>query len=168
MKKLLEQNEKEITEISFSDSSIIEQNDIYYLFTTVRNNGLNQLRLFCSSKLLGEYHEHPKSPVCVSNKFGRNAGSLIEYSNKLFRLAQDCENSYGDNVHVLKIDELSINDYQESVVKENIFDRNDVFYKLGGHQLNVVEFKGKTIIATDAKEYHLFIMSRLLHKIGVF
>ena len=97
-----------------------------------------------------------KSPICVNNKYGRNAGHFTEYYGELFRFAQDCEKGYGDNVHVLKAKNMSEDDYQEDVVKENILDRYSKFYKFGGHQLNIAEFQGKTVIATDAKEYHCF------------
>lgn len=32
---------------------------------------------------------------------------------------------------------------------------------------NVAELKGKTVIATDAKEYHYFMVNRILHKVGL-
>ena len=126
---------------------------------------MNQLRLFCSNEFMGEYHEHPESPICVSNKYGRNAGHLAEYGGELFRFAQDCENGYGDNVHVLRVKELSTDDYREDIVKENILDQNNVFYKFGGHQLNIAKFKGKTVVATDAKEYHCFLVNRIFSKL---
>lgn len=167
VKKLVEQKTDDENEISFSDSSIVMRDGIYYLFTTVSNEGVNRLRLFYSDEFMGQYQEHPKSPVCASKKYGRNAGCLIEHNHELFRLAQDCENRYGDNVHILKVKELSLNDYAEEVVKENVLDSSDRFYRYGGHQLNIAEFKGKTVIATDAKEYHYFIVNRLLHKFNI-
>lgn len=165
VKKLIEQDDDNL-DFSFSDSSVVERDGTCYLFTTVRKDGVNQLKLFCSKEFLGQYHEHPESPICVSNKYGRNAGHLTEYGGELFRFAQDCEKRYGDNVHILKIKELSLDDYQEDVVKENILDQNNAFYKFGGHQLNIAEFNGKTVIATDAKEYHRYMFNRMLHKIG--
>ena len=166
VKKLIEQNKKEDLDFSFSDSSVVERDGKYYLFTTVRKGGVNQLRLFCSKEFMGQYHEHPKSPICVSNKYGRNAGHFTQYQGALYRFAQDCENGYGDNVHILKVKKLSTDDYKEDVVKENILNQNNAFYKFGGHQLNIVEFKGRTIIATDAKEYHRFLVNRVLKKVG--
>lgn len=166
VKKLIEQDEKEDLEFSFSDSSVVERDGVHYLFTTVRKSGVNQLRLFCSNEFMGQYYEHPKSPICVSNKYGRNAGHLTKYGGELFRFAQDCENGYGDNVHVLRVSELSMDDYKEDVVKDNILNRNNEFYRFGGHQLNIAEFKGKTVIATDAKEYHCFLVNRILHKLS--
>ena len=165
VRSLLEQERNDNIEISFSDSSIVMRDEIYYLFTTIRSEGVNQLRLFYSRDLMGKYKEHAKSPVCVSNKYGRNAGSLIEHKDGLFRVAQDCEKGYGDNIHVLKVKELSLDNYVEDVLKENIFSKDDKFYRQGGHQLNFVEFKGKKIFVTDAKEYHYFTLNRLLHKV---
>lgn len=167
VKKLIGQDDDNL-DFSFSDSSVVERDGMYYLFTTVRKGGVNQLRLFCSNEFMGEYHEHPKSPICVSNKYGRNAGHFTEYGGELYRFEQDCENGYGDNVHVSKVKTLSADDYQEDVVKENILDQNNAFYKFGGHQLNIAEFKGKTVIATDAKEYHYFLVNRVLKKVGIF
>lgn len=167
VKKLIEQDENDELQCSFSDSSIVELDGIYYLFTTVISKDINHLCLFYANEFMGEYHEHPKSPICVGNKYGRNAGSLIEYNGELFRLAQDCESLYGDNIHILKVNELSLSDYRENVVRNNVLDRNTKFYKYGGHQLNIATFKGKKIIATDAKEYHYFLVNRILHKIGL-
>ena len=166
VKKLIEQDDDDL-DFSFSDSSVVERDGKYYLFTTVRKDGVNQIRLFWSNEFMGQYHEHHKSPICIDNKYGRNAGHLAEYSGELFRFAQDCENGYGDNVHVLRVRELSVDDYQEDVVKENILDRKKEFYRFGGHQLNVANFKGKTVVATDAKEYHCFFVNRVLRKIGI-
>lgn len=162
--KLIEQDDPDL-DFSFSDSSIVEQDGKYYLFTTVRKRGANHLRLYCSNEFMGEYREHPKSPICVSNKFGRNAGQIMEYGDELYRFAQDCEKNYGDNVHILKVKKISEDDYQEDVVKENILDRRSKFYKFGGHQLNIVKFKDKTIIASDAKEHHWFMVNRVFSKL---
>ena len=167
VKTLIEQDNDDL-DFSFSDSSVVEHDGKYYLFTTVRRKGVNQLRLYCSEDFMGVYNEHPQSAICVSNKYGRNAGHFTEYGGELYRFAQDCENGYGDNVHILKVKTLSADDYQEDVVKENILDRNNVFYKFGGHQLNIAQFKGKNVIATDAKEYHRFLENRILNKVGVF
>ena len=166
VKKLIEQDDADL-DFSFSDSSVVGRDGKYYLFTTVRRKGVNQLRLYCSEDFMGEYNEHPQSPICVSNKYGRNAGHFMEYCGELFRFAQDCENGYGDNVHVLKVKELSSNDYAEEPVREYILNRNEKFYRYGGHQLNIAEFKGKTVIATDAKEYHYFIANKVLHKLRI-
>lgn len=167
VKKILEQEPDDDIKTSYSDSSIVERGGLYYLFTTVNYKGVNQLLLFCSNNLMGPYRKHPQSPVCVSKKYGRNAGSFLEYKGELYRVVQDCEKRYGDNVHILKVKELSPQGYAEEVVKETIFDRKIPFYREGGHQLNIVPFNGSCVWATDAKEYHYFILNRVLHKLGL-
>lgn len=152
---------------SFSDSSFYIKDGIYYLMTTVNDGTNNILKLFVSNKIDGKYSEHPQSPVCSDNKYGRNAGSLFEYNGKLYRVAQDCEKRYGDNVNLLEVEKLDPYKYEEQVVRDNMICRDIPFYKEGGHQFNVVKFKDKYIIATDAKEYHSFIIPRILHKLGL-
>lgn len=145
----------------FADSSIIKKDGIYYLLTTVRRNNTNNLLLYYSQFLLRGYKKHPSSPIVIDNKYGRNAGSLLNINGKTYRLAQDCVMRYGDNVHVFVVDELSKYSYKEHIVVMDLFDKNNPFYNEGGHQYNMVRFKDKLIIATDAKEYHGFGMARI-------
>lgn len=153
---------------SFSDSSIYKKEDTYFLMTTINDGVNNILKLYTSNSFDGGYEEHPQSPICIGNKYGRNAGSLFEYNGRLFRFAQDCERRYGDNVNLLEVQELSSSQYSEMLVKSNLIPRELSFFKEGGHQFNAVKFRGKYIIATDAKEYHWFIINRILHKIGAY
>lgn len=149
---------------SFSDTSVKKINSTYYLMTTICDLQ-NELKLFYSDNLFGPYMEHSQSPVVRSNKYGRNAGSLFEYDNKLYRVAQDCEAGYGENIHLFEVVNMSQEDYSESLIRENLLDRNQEFYKFGGHQFNYVNFLGKNIVATDAKEYHLFLITKLVKKL---
>ena len=36
--------------------------------------------------------------ILSGNKNGRNAGAIIEYKHELYRVAQDCEAGYGENI----------------------------------------------------------------------
>ena len=126
---------------------------------------VNVLELYVSDKLEGPYTAHPSSPIIKSNKVGRDAGCWIEHQGKLLRVSQDCTHRYGDNVHVSEITKLSPTEYEENILKEKILPTDIPFYKEGGHQFNVINFKGKWIVATDAKEYHRLIGTRILHKI---
>lgn len=149
----------------FSDSSVIQKDEKYYLHTTVNYSGLNTLELYVSDNLDGEYVKHQCSPIVASQKYGRNAGCLMYLDGHIYRVAQDCVKRYGDNVHLLEVNSLTHDSYSESVVMENIFDTNDSYYRHGGHQLNVVKFNNQYIVATDAKEYHYFIDSKFMCKL---
>ena len=149
---------------SFSDTSVKKLNSTYYLMTTICDSQ-NELKLFYSDNLIGPYKEHSQSPVVQSNKYGRNAGSLFEYGNKLYRVAQDCETGYGENIHLFEVVNISRENYLESLIRENLLDRNQDFYKFGGHQFNYTNFLGKNIVATDAKEYRIFFCMKIINKI---
>lgn len=169
IKKLLVQPEGKVIKMSYADSSVYKKDGTYYLMTTLQYaDGINTLELYCSDSLLGEYKPHPDSPIVSSTQFGRNAGSLQLIDGKLYRYSQDCTVRYGDNVNVSEVMELSPTTYNERLLRENIFLPNDSFYKHGGHQFNVSYFLGKTILATDAKEYHYCLLQRVINKIPKF
>lgn len=170
LKKVLltEESVQAKIDISFADSSIYKKDGVYYLMTTLNCNRINQLYLFTSDSLGGPYHKHPCSPVCSSNKYGRNAGSLFEYDGHFYRVAQDCEIRYGDNIHIFIIDKLNEKEYQEHLVESDIIPTDLPFYKEGGHQFNFTIFNNQTVVATDAKEYHVYVWNRILHKLGCY
>jgi len=143
--------------IDYSDSSLYRYKDTYYLITSLNEGDGNQLLLFFANSLTGSYKKHPCSPLLKSMKYGRDAGCFLSWNGKLYRFAQDCEKRYGDNIHVFEIKDITQLRYSEELKKENLFDNAMSFYKEGGHQLNFVSFMGKTIVATDAKEYRLYL-----------
>lgn len=166
VKKLLEQPKDKEIRMGYGDSSIHKKNGRYYLMTMLQyREPVNVLELYISDKLEGPYTAHSCSPIIKSNKVGRDAGCWIEHQGKLLRVSQDCTYRYGDNVHVSEITKLSPTEYEEIILKEKILPPDIPFYKEGGHQFNVINFKGKWIVATDAKEYHRLLISRIIHKI---
>lgn len=157
------------SEIGYADSSIYKKDGLYYLVTSIERNRNNKLYLYTSDTLLGPYKVHPCSPICSSSKYGRNGGSFVEDNNgNLYRVAQDCGNRYGENIHVFQIDLISSLKYEEHLVISNLIPQDITFYHEGGHQFNMVNFMDRVVIATDAKEYHSYTLSRLIHKSGLF
>ena len=57
-------------------------------------------------------------------------------------------------------------EYKEKLVLENILDTNIDFYKEGGHHFNMVSFHNKNIISTDAKEYNIMAIHRIIHNLN--
>ncbi|UKK56818.1 glucosamine inositolphosphorylceramide transferase family protein [Prevotella communis] len=153
-------------QIDYSDSSLYIKDDVYYLMTSIKENNRNNLLLYYSKNLTGPFIKHPSSPIVTSMKYGRNAGCLLEKEGKLYRVAQDCVNRYGDNVHLFMVDTINEYSYQEHLLNENIIPSDDNFYSEGGHQFNFVFFKNNFVVATDAREYREFPLARLLYKLG--
>ncbi len=151
---------------SFVDSSFVKKNGCYYLFTSrLRKDKTNVLELYISDKMDGDYKPHPCSPILISNKVGRNAGSVINFNDTLLRFSQDCSKRYGDNVHISKITKLNTEEYEEQLVKENIIPLDIPFFCDGGHQFSLEYYSGKYIVATDAKEYHSLLFNRMLFRL---
>ena len=152
VRTLLYQERTRDIHYNFNDSHIYKKDNVYYLFTSYQKNWMYYQELYVADDLLhGKFVRHPKSPVCVSNEFGRNGGSLINVNGKLFRVTQDCHTDYGDNVSIMEIDVLSPDNYREHVFRRNVLPDNSIFHQ-GGHQFNVVRFKDKYIYGTDYKQ----------------
>ena len=155
---------------NYNDSHIYKNDGKYYLFTSYQKNWMYYQELYLSDDLLkGTFNKHPQSPICTSNEYGRNGGSLIAYGDKLLRVTQDCHLNYGDNVSLHEITQLDEYNYKEKLFRRNVFPKNNIFID-GGHQLNIAIFKGKYIYATDYKInkrtwYQLYIS--LLVKLGL-
>ena len=150
---------------NFCDNVLYKKEGVYYLFTSTWDGTAYKLELYTSDKLDGQYKAHPCSPIRYDNKYGRNGGPLIEHEGKLYRVAQDCAETYGGDIHLLEIEDITPTIYREKVYKENLIPKMQSYYKDGGHQLSFAEFKGKTIIATDAKNYRRFYFLKGWHKL---
>ena len=152
-------------EFDFADNCIYKNDQLYYLFTSILKNGEYRLELYIADHLRGPYKFHPASPICQGNQLARCAGSLIEADGKLFRPAQDCLISYGSQIHLVQIDELTSTTYSEHLFKENILPQDEKFYIHGGHHINFAKFHGKTLVATDARYTSSFFLERVRIKI---
>ena len=151
VRTLLFQERKGDIHYNYNDSHIYHKDGKYYLFTSYQKDWMYYQELFVTNDLLnGEFVKHPCSPICTSNEFGRNGGSLIQYGDKLLRVTQDCHQDYGDNISLMEITLLNENAYKEQLFMQNVFQKNTIFID-GGHQLNIANFKGKYIYATDYK-----------------
>ncbi len=159
-------NELEGLTFDYADNSIYVKDGVYYLFTSYYKDNNYYLELYTSNNLDGEYTPHQMSPVCVGNKYGRCGGSLIQDDTKLYRVAQDCENEYGGQLHLMEIEEITPDTYKERVFKENLLPKS--IYKEGGHQLNFANFKGQIIVATDVKYHCSFLLERVRLKLCRF
>ena len=62
---------------------------------------------------------HPSSPIRTRDRrFGRSAGAPIFHGGQLYRFAQDCSESYGERVFVLRVTALGPTTYAEQLVRE--------------------------------------------------
>lgn len=150
VRKLKEQSRTNDICFNYCDSHILKKDGIYYLFTSVSYKWSYHLELYYSTDLLhGEFQEHPMSPVCQGNEYGRCGGSVIHLDDHYYRITQDCHARYGENVSTMDIVDISTASYKEILAKRNMFITGGKLYRDGIHQLNVVKFGDKYIYATD-------------------
>ena len=149
----------------YADNVLFKKDGIYYLFTSLLDEKGYYLQLYTASFLEGPYKLHPSTPLQYNKKYGRNGGSLIVRDDKLFRVAQDCSDTYGGDIHLMEITELSPLTYDERPYAEHLIPKDLPFYKKGGHQLNFVKFRGNMVVATDAKKDRCFYLLKPWHKL---
>ena len=152
VRTLLHQERTEGLHYNYNDSHIFLQDGIYYLFTSYQRDWMYYQELYMTDDLLhGGFQRHPCSPICTSNEFGRNGGSLIRLDGRLLRVTQDCHTDYGANVSLIEVLRLSPTEYEERLWRQNVLPKAGLFRE-GGHQLNVAAFKGRYVFATDYRE----------------
>ena len=148
------------------DSSIINKDSKYYLFTAVKENSIFNQFLFVSDNLTGPYKEHPKSPIYIGNDYGRNGGAVFYFKDKLFRPAQICVSSYGEDITLLQIEKLTPEDFIEKIYKDRIFKSALTDYNHGGHQFNIVYHNNELLLSIDyrVKNYNIIELLRRLKR----
>lgn len=148
----------------YVDSSIIFKDDVYYLFTSLYENGDYKLMLYMSRTIDGEYEIHPCSPIAYGKNNGRCGGSVFEFENKLYRPTQLCERYYGEGLKINEITTLSESRFSENVLFDRIIPNKLKFYSIGGHHFNYCYFNGYMLSATDglSRNYNLWEIGRRL------
>ena len=171
VRTLLKQDRTKDMNFCLNDSHVYFKDGKYYLFTSYQKDWTYYQELYVSDNLLsGTFVRHPQSPICLSNEYGRNGGSLIDYHGRLLRVTQDCHRDYGDNVSLMEISKMDEDNYEETLFMRNMFPQNNIFVD-GGHQLNILQFMGKYIYATDYKVnkwtwYQLYVS--VMSKMGLY
>ncbi|KAJ9175460.1 hypothetical protein P3X46_014011 [Hevea brasiliensis] len=111
--------EKVIIKKPLVDSFIIKHGGEYWLFGSdhsgfgTKKNG--QLEIWHSSSPLGPWKPHKKNPIYNIDKSlgARNGGRPFLYEGNLYRIGQDCGETYGRRVRVFKVEVLTKDDYKE-------------------------------------------------------
>lgn len=137
----------------FGDHSLIQYNNVWWLFAGSDPYRNSSLRLFSADSIFGEWKEHPKSPIVSHNaNKARPGGRMIVYNDTLYRFAQDCDPTYGLALNTFEVVELTKTNYRE---KSNHFKpilkaHGKGWARHGMHQLDVYKIeKDKWIGCVD-------------------
>ncbi len=101
---------------SFISPTILQHDQRWYLFTSPSGN--DTLRLFAAAEPTGPWVEHPASPIVRKDPHNaRPAGRPFVHDGALYRVAQDCEPTYGLQVFASRITALSPKAYADTKVE---------------------------------------------------
>ena len=133
---------KEIMSLPLLDSTILKQDNKYWLFGTLAGKYSNKkLYIYFSNNLLGPYTAHPGNPVKKSANSSRPAGNFIEVDGSIYRPSQNCENKYGESITINKInilDEFSFaEEYHMTISMNERKYFNEKIFTI--HTLNVLD-----------------------------
>lgn len=144
----------------YVDTSIIHYNGKYWLFTNI-DGKLNDIYIYYSDSLEGEFKPHQLNPIPVDSKNCRGAGSLFTVAGQLYRPTQNLEVRYGGSIIINKISELSAQAFKSEVDFELL---PEAPYLEGMHNISF----GTGLIVVDGKRRRHSVITpvhRLLKKI---
>ncbi|KAH6838275.1 glycosyltransferase family protein 47 [Perilla frutescens var. hirtella] len=111
--------EKIILKKPIVDSSIVIHEGKLWLFGS-DNSGIGterngQLELWHSDSPLGPWKPHKKNPIYNTDRTlgARNGGRPFVYNGNLYRVGQDCGETYGRKIRVFKIEVLTTDEFKE-------------------------------------------------------
>ena len=105
-----------LTGYHYIDPSIFRYNNKWWLFV---NTDFDNLNLYYSNNLLGEWKPHPMNPVVKFNKnIAKSAGRVITDNGQLYRMAMDDEPDDSIQVFAFLIYELTEESYSEKIASQ--------------------------------------------------
>ncbi len=106
-------------DVDAHDATLFEHNQTFWLFVNIANQGgsLNdELFLFYSKSLFGEWQAHPKNPILSDVSLARSAGKLFSHNGRIIRPSQDCSKRYGYALNFNHVQQLTETEYQETLL----------------------------------------------------
>jgi hypothetical protein len=134
------------------DNTLFHYSGKWWMFVATGEN--NVLNLYYSDDLLHGWKPHPLNPIVKFDKhLSRPAGRVFSYENKLYRLAQDDDPSYGIQVFAFEIVELSETTYSERLVSEKplVTGSGTGWNAAGMHNVDLHKMDDQWVAAVDGR-----------------
>ena len=140
------------------DPSIIFQPEgIFLLGTTLTD----ELKLYFSADLEQEF---VSSGFVISNDkaISRNAGKPLHIHDVIYRVAQNCKYTYGQNISLLEIEQLSVDGYSERMMMADLYRRKPKWMEAGYHHISTAFFGNELFVAVDGMRKDKYVNTLLL------
>jgi hypothetical protein len=108
-----------LRDVAAADPTLLRHDGRLWLFVAIDVDGgraIDELFLFSSDSLAGEWTPHPMNPVVSDVRRARPAGRIFTRDGKLIRPAQDCSHAYGWRLVFNRIETLTATEYREQPV----------------------------------------------------
>lgn len=140
------------------DPSILIRQEGIFLLATTREY---ELKLYFSPDLSQEFVaiEHL---ITNDKSLARNAGSPLCIQNVLYRVAQNCKFKYGQNISIMRIDQLSTKGYSEQIVTSDLYQTKPEWMAAGYHHISTALFRNEYFVAVDGARRDGYINTLLL------
>jgi hypothetical protein len=148
---------KDILDLPLCDSSILKQDDKYWIFGTLSEIDTDidkitdyKLCVFFSDNLLGPYVPHPGNPVKNGLDGIRSAGNFIEVDGIIYRPTQNCKNVYGESMTINRVTELNENTVVEEPYMIICINKRNR-YNHGIHTIHTINVMDDIIVVDGIK-----------------
>lgn len=149
----------------YVDPSLLYSNGYYWIF--VSDTGNDDLYLFYSEDILGEWTEHPMSPVIKGDaNIARPAGRVLVEDDKIVRFAQDDKLFYGGKVRGFEITKLTTAEYEEEEIDFMLKGKGIGWSRKGMHHIDYSNEEG--IAAVDGVKTKIKIYDLYCRVLSVF
>jgi hypothetical protein len=108
-----------LRDVTATDATLLRHEGRWWLFAALAVDGgrpVDELCLFSSDSLHGQWEPHPLNPVVSDVRSARPAGRIFSRNGQLMRPAQDCSEAYGGRLVFNRIDVLSPTEYREEPI----------------------------------------------------
>lgn len=146
------------------DATPVEWHGKTYVFATTQPNALSQLLIFVSDSPDGSFKAHRQNPVKDNIATSRPGGKCFVHNGQLFRIVQDSTTRYGEALHIMRVADLTPDDFKEEFYCDIILD-NPKPFNLGVHTLN---FKDDVVIVDGYRERIRPFLAIYIYKIVPF
>jgi hypothetical protein len=110
-----------LANLKATDPTLFFYKNKFWLFTNIEvfgGNELDELFLFYSDSLDGEWIQHPQNPIVSDIRKARPAGKIFKRQGKIIRPSQDCSATYGYRINFNEITYLDEKTYSEKPVQQ--------------------------------------------------
>jgi hypothetical protein len=149
---------KNIIQSPLLDPTVLIQDEYIYIFGTTREY---ELQIYRANKIDGEYIKLEKS-ITKDKSISRNGGPILTVGSSKYRISQNCSNTYGQNISVNKIINMSEGNYSEELIVKDLYKIKPKWMDCGYHHLSTASFNGCHIVAVDGMRKDRYLNTLIL------